>query len=139
MKILCSIIIVVIFALFGIGFFYLETLKEENGGWLINQNQVLGSAVISQAHPYILNYDQQQFLFELLNESIKKQIPYLDFSLPEDVENIVIYHFLDVPDVILTPVQDDFSYFQVSSWETPYFLEIKQPLELKNLLKKTHD
>lgn len=139
MKTFLTLVIFLIFLLFGVGAIYLATFEEKPITHFLGQDMVRGSEVVVDDLPYTLNYEQQEGLIHRLNSGKKQSKPTLQPSPPGKISKIVFYQFGDKPDITLKPMNEDFSLFSVSNWEPTVYLEIKQPKQIKALLESTYD
>ncbi len=139
MKTFLTLVIFLIFLLFGVGAIYLATFEGKPITHFLGQDMVRGSEVVVDDLPYTLDYGQQENLIHRLNSGKKQSNPSLIASPPEKISKIVFYQFGDNPEIILKPMNQDFSLFSVSNWEPTVYLEIKQPKQLQKLLESTYD
>jgi hypothetical protein len=138
MKIFLGINILLIFLLFVFGFVYLSSIQGQDNEWFLSPFQVRGSAVIFNELPFTLNFDQQTSLIKILNKS--KKLMHVTSPLPASKEprKIEIYLF-NQPDIVINLWNEDHSLLKVSSADPPYFLDIKKPSALKELLENSFD
>lgn len=107
----------------------------------IPNNHVRGMAVSHNQLLYTLNFNQQNKVINILNQSVrvvgvkpgKRQKP--------NIEKIIIYQFDDKPDLVINPIAyiDKNLVFSVPEWESEgYLMELSEG-DLENLLSKTYD
>ena len=129
-----------ILVLFGININAISSGKPPQGKYL-KYNQVRGIAVRHNQTLYTLNFQQQNALIDLLNESFKVASIKEGPRQNPNVDRIVVYQFDNKPDLIITPITyiEDDLIFSVPEWnENGYLLDISEG-RLKKLLSETYD
>lgn len=139
MKKIILILVIAAFALIAGSYFYLGIETKREYGWFVREGVVEGSAVIANGLPYTLNYDQQEGVLNEINNSKKVRNPQRSDYTPGSIESIVIYLFDRKSRLVLTPITNDFSLFKVDAWKEPYFLRLRQPMDLEIILESAYD
>ena len=114
--------------IFAAAYSYLGIKEWEPKGALVN---VRGSAAVVDDLPYTLNLQQQKTLLTAYNSGHKVSTPPKP-PYEGKVQHFLIYTFEQDEPIQLTPVSDDFRFFQV---DDAFFLQIKKG-EVKTLIDK---
>lgn len=116
------------------------TVKAVEDPFLTN-NGVKGVEIFHDNLPYTLNFDQQNFLIDVLNRSerigdelIKKDVTQIPFT------KIIVYQF-EKPSVILTPVTlvEKNLIFAVPDWNPNGYIKENSGGDLLKMLSLTFD
>ncbi len=139
MKKIIIAILVSVLILFGIANFYLWFQENKPKDWFLDEGAVRGSGVVHKEQIYTLNFDQQNALLEILNESKRVKDKTVKSSESSGIDNLVIYLFHPSEPVVLTPINAAYSLFSVSTFKPNRYLAIGNSEKLQALLNTTYD
>lgn len=120
------------------------------GDRYISANDVRGMALEARGKTWTLNFEQQKEVIDILNQSKPMQAPtykQLEFVSNPGFERIIIYRFLDQPDLILSPIgyvntqvpgQENLE-FTVPGWNPNGNLRETSDGKLKSILESVYD
>jgi len=137
-KIILSLVVAV-FVLLGVSYFYLGMEERDAKGWFVNKEEVRGSALKANNLNYTFNYKQQKGVLQELNNSKKVQNLNPPQYTPNAIDSIMIYLFDSKEPLELVPASNDYTYFKVSTWKEPYYLQIMDPEDLQIILELAYD
>jgi hypothetical protein len=107
----------------------------------LQSNNVRGMAVTHNKIPYTLNFNQQNALIQIFNQSIKLvEIPSEKRTKPA-FDNIIIYQFNDKPDLVITPITyigQDLIYTN-PEWASKGYLKEVSEGRLKEIIENSYD
>lgn len=107
----------------------------------LKYNQVRGIAARYNQTLYTLNFQQQNELIDIFNQSFETEKIKEGVRQTPNIDKIVIYQFEGKPDLIITPltyVEDDLV-FSVPQWNpNGYLLDVSEG-RLRKLLSQTFD
>lgn len=139
LNIFTVIIVACIFILLAVN--YLPSFATRIKDPFLTNNGVEGVEVFHATLPYTLNFDQQNYLIDVINNSerigkelIKKDTSQIPFT------KILIYQF-NKPAVTLTPINvvDKNIVFEVPEWNPNGYIQEKSAGELLKMLSNTFD
>lgn len=125
---------------------FIINFKGILGGQVISQtylkpNFVRGMAVKHKQLIYTLNFQQQNQIVDILNQSVKTQQVKPGKQQVPEIEQIIIYQFDGKPDLIITPlayVDNELIYTNPAWNSNGYMMEVSNG-QLQKLLSQTYD
>jgi hypothetical protein len=107
----------------------------------LRYNQVRGIAVRHNQTLYTLNFQQQNELITLFNESFEAATIKEGVRQTPTIDKIIVYQFNNKPDLIITPITyvDNDLIFSVPEWNPNGYLLDMSEGRLKKLLSQTYD
>lgn len=132
--------------LIGMGILFFLNLNQmregtTGSGTYLKYNDVRGIAIKHKDLLYTLNFDQQNRIIDILNQSIQIQkIPAGQRQAP-DFQQLIIYRFEDQPDLIITPTTylNNELVYSMPQWNPNGYMKEVSVGELRKLISQTYD